>query len=45
VAMLVQQFGLDRRYLDMVRNGEIAVRGHIRAGIAVEPYVRSRPHR
>lgn len=45
VMELVQQFKLDRRYLDMVRSGEIAVRGHVRAGSVVEPYVRSRPHR
>lgn len=44
-AMLVRQFGFDYRYLTMVRSGEAAVRGHVRAGGDVEPYIRSHPNR
>ncbi|TXH11126.1 MAG: hypothetical protein E6R04_02910 [Spirochaetes bacterium] len=45
VVNLVRQLDFDLTYLKLARSGEIAVRGHIRAGGDVVPHVRSSPHR
>ena len=42
---LVRQLDYDRRYLEIVRSGEVAVRGHVRSGGDVIPHTRGRPAR
>lgn len=43
VRMLVKQIGYDRHYIDLVRSGAVAVRGHVRAGSDIPPHSRSWP--
>lgn len=43
VRMLVKQIGYDRDYIDMVRSGAVAVRGHVRANSDIPPHTRSWP--
>jgi UDP-N-acetylglucosamine kinase len=45
VRLLVRQLGHDREFIELTRDGSVAVRGHVNGTSDVTPHIRSRPPR